>query len=475
MNSAATSFWPSSFGRVLGRTAPSRPASLASRVGFVLFAALIVAQVAGIAWWVGETRRAIREEVHAASQVAQQWLVVLVSETLRDPDEGPTRLMEHLRAVGRLRANRLEVVAADGRLLRVSPESAYKAGRFAPAWFSDWVSPTLPVRRFDAGDRVILLRPDASRSVLDAWDDLRAVGGGVLLALLAAAVATRWAVRRALAPLAEIDRALACGTEGRFDQRLPSYRVAELDRVATSYNRLAAALEKSRDQNLRLTEDQAFASAVQARLEDERRLIARELHDELGQGIAAVRAISGAILQRSADQPRIHGSAQAILAMTGQMQDGVRAILQRLRPSIGTGCGLDQAVSEYCRIWSEIHPHVAIDCSASSARPASGRVGITVLRLLQESLTNVARHSGATRVAVRVAMTDGTLELEVTDNGCGLPAQAVPGFGLRGMRERVAEFQGEFRIGSAPAGGLRITTRLPVRASQEESEHGCHA
>jgi len=472
---ATTLRWPAWFGRALGRAAVQRPVSLASRVGFVLFAVLLLAQVAGMAWWVGETRRSIQEEVQAASHVAQQWLAVLVAETLRDPQDGPTRLMEHLRAVGRLRANQLEVVAADGRLLHVSPESAYKAGRFAPSWFAQWIAPSLPARRFDAGDRRILLRPDASRSVLDAWDDLCAGVGGMLAALLAAVAAARWAIRRALAPLAQIDHVLACGAEGCFDLRLPSYRVAELDRVASSYNRLADALEQSRSQNLRLEEDQAFTSAVQARLEDERRLIARELHDELGQGITAVRAISGAILQRSADQPQIHGSAQAILAMTGQMQDGVRTILQRLRPAIGGGARLDQAVAEYCHLWSGIHPHIAIECSTPMSAETVGGVGITVLRLLQESLTNVARHAGASRVKVRLDMASDAVELEVSDNGRGLTPETLPGYGLKGMRERVAELHGEFRLSAAPGGGLRITTRLPIPPIHEENDHGCHA
>jgi two-component system sensor histidine kinase UhpB len=278
-----------------------------------------------------------------------------------------------------------------------------------------------------------------------------------------------------LAPLADIDHVLACGAAGRFDQRLPSYRVAELDRVASSYNRLADALEQSRAQNLRLEADQAFASAVQARLEDERRHIARELHDELGQGITAVRAISGAILQRTADQPQIHGSAQAILAMTSQIQDGVRTILQRLRPAIGSGARLEQAVTDYCRLWSGIHPDIAIDCHTPASVAVSAGVGIAVLRLLQESLTNVARHSGASRVEVRLALRSDAFELEVSDNGRGLAPEALPGFGLKGMRERVAELHGELRLNTAPGGGLRITTCLPLLPCYEENDHGCHA
>lgn len=452
-----------------------RLGSLGSRVGLVLVAVLSVALTLLAAWWVRETRRAIHEEVQAATHVAQQWLVVLVAETLRDPGGGPDRLMAHLRAVGRLRANQLEILGADGAALYVSPPPTYKAGRFAPAWFSRGVTPSLPERRFDAGDRRIVLRPDPSRAVLDAWDDLCAGLGGLLAAVIAIVATVTASIRRALSPLAQIDHVLACGAEGRFDRRLPEYPVAELDRVAKSYNRLADALQVSREQNLRLEEDQAFAAALQTRLEDERRVISRELHDEFGQGITAVRAIAGAILQRSAELPHIYGSAQAILAMTGQMQDGVRAILQRLRPACGSGARIDRAVAEYCRLWSAVHPTIELACSVSPVAQADGGTGMAVLRLLQESLTNVARHSGASRVSVRLQPAACAAELEVRDNGRGLAAEIVPGHGLAGMRERVAELGGEFRLSASPGGGLRVSARIPLAPMHVVSAHGCHA
>jgi len=450
---------------------------LKTRIGLVLAAALALILVIAAAGWVRETRRAIGEEVRAATHVAEQWLNVLIAETLRDPDDagaGPARLMAHLNAVGRLRANQLEVIGADGVRLYVSPESTYKSGRFAPAWFDHWVAPALPLRRFDAGDRQIVLRPDTSRSVLDAWDDVNAGLGWAVALLLLVVLAARVALTRALAPLAQIDAALARGADGLFDLRLPSYRVAELDRVAASYNRLADTLERTRAQNVRLEEDQAFAHAVQARLEEERRVIARELHDELGQGITAVRAISGAILQRCDDQPQIYGSAQAILAMTGQMQDGVRAILQRLRPAAAdAGAQLDRAVANYCEQWSGHHPNIRIRWTASPpAAPVDETLAVTVLRLLQESLTNVARHSGASQVEVRLASVGGRLELQVSDNGCGLAAAPRANrFGLTGMRERVGERGGELLLEAPPGGGLRVCARLPHTPLPEDQTH----
>lgn len=447
-----------------------RATSLRSRISIVLTGLVATLLAIGAAWWLHGTRHAIHEEVEAATRVAEQWLKVLIPETLDGQPDGMTRLMTHLAAVGRLRANRLEVLDAHGVLLYVSPEPTWKAGRFAPAWFDRRVAPVVTVREFAAADRRVVLRPDTSRAVLDAWDDLVAGLGWAAAALLLVWLGTRFALDRALAPLAQINAALARGATGRFDQRLPSYRVDELDHLAVSYNRLADSLDQTRSHNRRLEHDQALARALQARLEDERRLIARELHDELGQAITAVRAIAGAILQRCEAQPQLHGSAQAILAMTGQMQDGVRAILQRLRAGDGDACTrLDEIVANYCALWARCHPDIALHCHATPGGAAVAEpLALAVLRLLQESLTNVARHARATRVDVRLDVGPCEIALEVSDNGRGLPAERRSGrFGLLGMHERVARLDGELRFETPPGGGLSVCARLPAKPPLE--------
>lgn len=447
-------------------TPPSRHSAptLRGRVSLVLTAIIAILLILATIGWMRGTRDAIHEEVSAAARVAEQWLNVLIPETLADGADADQRLMSHLQAVGRLRANRLEVFAADGQLLYVSPESTYKAGRFAPAWFAARITPTLEARHFTAGEMTIRMQPDSSRAVLDAWDDLVAGAGWGASFLVFMWLATRAALNRTLAPIGQINAALARGAEGHFDTRLPVFAVAEIDRLAESYNRLADSLDQSMARNARLEEDQAFAHAMQRRLEAERRLIARELHDELGQGITAVRAIAGAIQQRTTDQPNLHGSAQAILAMTGQMQDGVRTILQRLRPvGPADGLNIDDAVANYCVLWSSHHPTIDLQCrveSINASLPES--VQLTVMRLLQESLTNVARHADAHHVEVSLTAEEDKIVLRVSDDGRGLNDNPLPDrFGLLGMRERVAELKGELSFDSPASGGLSICARLP--------------
>ena len=438
--------------------------SLKAHISLVLTALIAVMMAVTAVVWMRETRNAIHEEVEAATRVAEQWLNVLIPETLADGPQARERLMHHLEAVGRIRANRLEVFDSLGGRLYLSPDSPYKAGRFAPDGFARWVEPTVAPRNLPAGELTIVLTPDTSRAVLDAWDKLTAALGWAVALLMLIWLATRFAINRALAPVAEIHSALERSAQGRFDLRLPEYPTRELALLARSYNRLADSLDQSLAENARLEHDQALAHAVQLRLEQERRLIARELHDELGQGITAVRAIAGAIIQRSTDQPGLNGSAQAILAMTGQMQEGVRTILQRLRNSTGDdGLNVEEAIRSYCELWARHHGDIEIQCTIEPlAQAVSDAVGLTILRMVQESLTNVVRHARASRVEVRLGLRDGDIEIEVIDNGCGLGENPGPGrYGLMGMRERVAELHGRLELCRPPQGGLCVRARLP--------------
>jgi two-component system sensor histidine kinase UhpB len=442
------------------------PAGLHDRVSLLvtLLAAGLLLLSGG--WWAVTTRDAIHEEVEAAAKVTEQWLGVLIKETRNGTDTEV--LVDRLARVGRVRANVLEAWGHDGTLRYRSPGSTYKAGRDAPAWFAHLLTPGFEERELLAPGLRIRLRPDPSRAVLDAWDQMFQFAGWALAGLAALAFAVRRAIDRALAPLTGLERALERTADGEFDIRLPAGGSAELDRLATRYNHMAARLEQSLVRNARLEEDQAFIRAVNARLEDERRTLARELHDEFGQGITAVRAIAGAIAQRSAGQPGLHGSAQAILAMTSQMQDGVRGILNRLRRHEGQPIDrLDAALAEYCRHWAGCYPDLTLEQHLDPVgEPLAEAFCLTLLRLLQESLTNVARHAHARRVEVWLSSDARGLQLCVSDDGRGFDAdQPTERYGLAGMRERVAEHGGQMRIETPAAGGTRILIALPWPAA----------
>jgi two-component system sensor histidine kinase UhpB len=232
----------------------------------------------------------------------------------------------------RIRANELQVIAADGETA-LYLAAAHLQGRAQRAGVVRRVlQPEFAARTIRVGELRLVLHPDASRSLIDAWDDLVALAGWALALLGLLFAATRKALDAALRPLGQVMQALDRTGSGRFDTRLPVFRDGRNSAAChVPFNGMADRLKAAVDDNVRLETEHEVAHRMQARLEGERRLIARELHDELAQGITAVRALAGAIAQRTAEQPALHSPAQSIVAVTGEMQEGVKAILHRLR------------------------------------------------------------------------------------------------------------------------------------------------
>ena len=205
--------------------------------------------------------------------------------------------------------------------------------------------------------------------------------------------------------------------------------------------------------------------------EQERSRMARELHDELGQCITAIRADAEIIRGRSLGVDGVsHESAEAIEAVAGQVYGVVRRMMRQLRPNSLDEMGLTEAVTEAVHDWTERHPdtHCELDVQDDLDR-VPGPVATTAYRTVQEALTNVARHAQARNVTVRLQRRAGELSVEVADDGRGMESgEGASGFGLLGMGERVRAVDGELHIDSAPGRGTTIRARLPLEARGEE-------
>ena len=445
----------------------SRPsASLRNRVSALVATVAAIGLVAGTVLWCIVTREAIHEEVEAATRVAEQWL----------KSTGPLAFtvqarLDMIATVGRLRANHLEVRDEDGQLLYSSPEPTYKAGRDAPAWFAAILAPTVLTREWEEGPLRLRLVPDTSRSVLDAWDNLWIGAGWAVAAIVLLTMFVRHATHRIVAPLSRIREALGHSASGRFDRRVESLGNTEFDELAAAYNHMAENLAQTLVRNARLEEDQRFSRALNQRMEDTQRALARELHDEFGQGITAMRAIAGGIAQRTADNASLHGSAQALMAVSSQLQDNVRTVLDRLRERTPqTPAQLDRALDEYLAQWATCYPAVTV---AHNIAPLPAHLPedfrLSVLRLVQEALTNVARHADARKVDVRLEQIDGHLDLTVSDDGCGFdPMARTERYGLAGMRERTELWDGTLAVSSPENGGCTIHVNLPLPTASDE-------
>jgi signal transduction histidine kinase len=209
----------------------------------------------------------------------------------------------------------------------------------------------------------------------------------------------------------------------------------------------------------------ALASRLQTVREEERTVIAREIHDELGQALTGLKLDISWMKQQLARQPDVVVQFASLLSQVDRTLNAVRRISTALRPSVLDQLGLAAALEwQGQEFATRTGIEVALDLAADDAT-IPDEVSSSAFRILQESLTNVARHSSATHVTIRFAQTAALLVLEVSDDGVGLARASLDGassLGLVGMRERALACGGEFDIVSAPGRGTTVSLRVPL-------------
>ncbi|GLZ12041.1 histidine kinase [Actinomadura sp. NBRC 104425] len=269
---------------------------------------------------------------------------------------------------------------------------------------------------------------------------------GLASMLLANALLLRWG----LAPLDRLARLMTTVDLLRPGQRLPVTGSREIATLIDTFNQMLQRLETERGTS--------SARALSAQ-EDERRRIARELHDEIGQSLTALLLDLKRLTDR-APEPLREELRQA-QETTRQSLDEVRRIARRLRPDVLEDLGLASALTALAaqfdthttlRVRRTLHPDLP---------PLGPQVELVLYRIAQEALTNAARHSGAAQVELSLAPADGGVLLCVDDDGKGIDG-AVEGAGIRGMRERALLVGGTLNLQNRPEGGTRVALYVPT-------------
>jgi hypothetical protein len=221
-----------------------------------------------------------------------------------------------------------------------------------------------------------------------------------------------------------------------------------------------------------LTETRLLAQHISDAQEEERRHLARELHDELGQCLTAIKTDAVLIRNRTEDtDKKLYTSAQAIIDIASHIYDVVHNMITRLRPSPLDDLGLLPTLQESMASWRQRQPDIDFSLSVSGElADLSEAMNMTVFRVVQEAITNAVRHAEANRIYVTVAnqlSVEGVSELVVIiqDDGKGMEVQDFHSdvdFGLLGMRERAQSLGGEFKLTSSLGEGVVIKVSIPL-------------
>ena len=442
--------------------------SLRLRINLLVAAVIVVFTAVVLAFQLIDTRRSVREETEAANIVATHLLGFFVNTYAKT---STPIVLESLERLGRVRSTEIALRDDAGREIYRSPPSPYKSGRNAPAWYAALVAPEPMLSELRFLDSTLSIEANASRAVLDGWDDtvtLLEFGIGVLVV---GNLLVFWLVRGATEPFRTIERGLADVERGAFHTRLPPLPGAEAGSIALAFNRMAAAIEdnltaraEAADARLRLEQSRELASIVQARIEDERAEIARELHDETGQSLTAIRSLAFSLARRETGDATVRETSTLIADTAAKLYAAMHALIPRLRPLTLDSLELADAARERVDEWRRMHPGIAFSLQLDTLPADLGEsYTLTAYRILQEAVTNALRHASPRRIEIRIASDEDALTIEVADDGRGLPDdwQRRGQFGLRGMQERARALDGEFTIANRDEGGTRVAARLP--------------
>jgi two-component system sensor histidine kinase UhpB len=451
--------------------------SLRGRINLLLALVLALGLAINIARLVFEAGPRVQAEDQSVIRLAREFVTTIVGGLNEVPDSD-ARLDQIVRDLSRLR--HVSIARQDGATATAGKDEATdnpEEGRSPPAWFVALVHPettsvSVPINiRGQSESLVITSHPNDEMA--EIWDGIvtqLAVGSAIVIVLF---LIIRSVVGRALAPLESLSQAMAKIEAGQYDVRVMPGGAPELAAICAKLNHLAATLGEAIEDKRRLAE-RAFS------LQDrERKEIARELHDELGPHLFALRAHASALMRlsdaREADPNQVRKHGGAMLEQVNALQQFTRRLLEKLRPVGLAELGLYEALSALFRLWKESHPEVAIETSISPSLGETGETAdLTIYRVVQEALTNAFRHAGATAVKVTVEPAErsdsvrgnrGCARVRVRDNGRGLSPGHQFGFGLTGMRERLLALGGSLTVSSAD--GVMVEALVPTGARSE--------
>lgn len=349
----------------------------------------------------------------------------------------------------------------------------------APRWLTRLASPDpgvgipVVVNGQDFGELVIAPRADdESAEIWASIVNFTLIGSALVATTL---LLMSLLIAHLLEPIRTVGDALITLDAGEYDVRVPETGPPEITDICRKLNRLAATLKVTTVENRHLAER---LICIQ---DEERKELARELHDELGPYLFAMRAgartIRKEIEDGATDKGKIAQNCHTLLERIETMQHINRRVLHKLRPMGLDEFGLKAKLNSLIAMWREDHADVDVVLNFSDSIPQRDETSnLTIYRIVQEGLTNAFRHSDATTVAIIIEPADTApagptksasannrpaIHVVVSDNGRGLAEQVKPSYGITGMSERVWATGGDIRL-SNRADGMTLEAWVPA-------------
>lgn len=416
---------------------------------------------------VNDTRVAIQEQEEAALRVTVQLLDNVILNSNLNPSLGPTHLVmqNFLRNLGYVRSCDIALYDHVDNMLYESPKSNFMIDVKPPTWFLKLVAPRQEQiqRKIRYGTLVLSSSPDGS--MREAWASFRQIMLIGLVFFVLTNVLVYAFISKALHPVDDILNAINRVERGDLTTKLPKFKLPEFNKIGQSLNKMVSSLDAERQ----LEENRQLTHLIQQHIEDERRSLARELHDELGQYVTVIKTFAVGVGNQAKKEglSSIEQSATVIASAANQIYDGMHNIIRQLRPGSLDNLGIAETLKDLVSNHQSQHPEIQFSIEMNAViTGVSEVVSINLYRIVQEGLNNALKYANATQITVVLNEIESTkgkaLELKIADNGFGMDIEAVDQtkhFGLLGMKERVQALEGEFNISAD--NGVVITIQIP--------------
>lgn len=358
------------------------------------------------------------------------------------------------------------LIASDGGDLLARAPAGVPAGGYA-----DIITITTPIPDTSAYIELGLSERNVWETVSVVTIQLILITMLMIAVGFAAAFFLTWILTR---PIYDLVAATEAVTRGDFSQRLPRWANDEIGQLTVAFNQMTESLGQAaheRDERDRMRAQ--YVSNVITAQEDERKRIARELHDSTGQSLTSL-LVGLKNLKETGDPAEIGTRIDSLREVVGRTLDEVRVMAWQLRPSMLDDLGLTSALQRYIDDYQQRYA-IKVDFVFNGMdERLPVEMETSIYRIIQESLTNIARHAKASTASVMIDRRRSNVRLIVEDNGVGLDLQAVSGksLGLQGIRERAALFNGRLTIESQPGQGTSLFVELPCDDTLTHPKNG---
>lgn len=338
----------------------------------------------------------------------------------------------------------------------------------APQWFIDAVmvnaiTASYDVVMADGSLQTILISADPMDEISEAWSESLAFFFTMTVMVFLIYLMINLVFQSVFKSVNTIVNGLRQVESGQFGHVLPASHISEFDAISNEINAMTAALKKAQSDN------QALAKHTIQIQETERQTMSRELHDEMGQSLTAIKAMAVTVKQPEVD---VTPAANSIIEVCNHLAVVVRSMMRTLHPLSLSDLGLGATLKDLVGEWQRRYPELNVDLDYDLELEAlDNKVAIHAYRIVQECLTNIVRHAEATNVKVKLVLIGKPdmpmVNVFVTDNGKGGKPDSKKGFGVLGMRERVESLGGKFKFTSTQGKGVEVHAWMPFVESEK--------